>query len=74
MEHRGLRVDSGGRVHRPSLVKDHRGEELPAPACSTGIAGWDARRLHWTDDPVDCLRCLRLGAAQVIPAAQVALF
>lgn len=64
-------MDGRGRVHRPAMTTDHRGDELPAPACNTGVAGWDARRLRWTDAPVDCLRCLRRGPAEPIPAQQV---
>ncbi|MEU4406163.1 hypothetical protein AB0F88_16705 [Streptosporangium sp. NPDC023963] len=51
-------------MHHPTTSRDHRGEDLPALACNTGIAGWDVSRLHVTHDPVDCRRCLRLvGAA-----------
>lgn len=75
MSHRGVRLGTGGRVHRPSTATDHRGDLLPAPACNTGIAGWDARRLRFTEAPVDCLRCLRMaGAAEYVPLQQLAMF
>lgn len=59
-------------MHRPTMSADHRGEELPAFDCHTGIAGWDARRLHYTTSPINCLRCLAKGPAHPIP--QIALF
>lgn len=76
MEHRGVRVGVTGRVHRPGYSIDHRGVALPSPACNTGIAGWDARRLRFTDAPVDCLRCLHKGGAAVYvaPLQQLAVF
>ncbi|GAA2685477.1 hypothetical protein GCM10010412_072520 [Nonomuraea recticatena] len=63
VEDRGLRVDGSRVVHRPGTAIDHRGEELPAPDCHTGIAGWDVRRLRFTSRPITCKRCLRKGTA-----------
>jgi hypothetical protein len=72
MENRGLHVPGSRTVHEASTSTDHRGEELPAFACSTGLAGWDARRLRFTTAPVNCLRCLRRGAASA--SAELTLF
>jgi hypothetical protein len=72
MEDRGLHVPGSRTVHRAGTSTDHRGEALPAFACSTGLAGWDARRLKFTTAPVNCLRCLRQGTAT--PQAELTLF
>ncbi|MEU4228318.1 hypothetical protein AB0F17_28825 [Nonomuraea sp. NPDC026600] len=71
-----LRLENSRVVHLAGTSTDHRGDELPAAACHVGVAGWDARRMHASNAPVTCCRCLRLLAARQIPAriAQTALF
>lgn len=63
-----LRLDNSHIVHLAGTATDHRGETLPAPACHVGVAGWDPRRLHVSEAPVTCRRCLHLLEARQIPA------
>jgi hypothetical protein len=73
---RGLRVANSRVVHLAGTAPDHRGDELPAPACHVGIAGWDPRRLNSTTSPVTCVRCVRLIEARQLarPIEQLAVF
>ncbi|MEO3889103.1 hypothetical protein [Nonomuraea sp. B5E05] len=57
---RAVRVEGSRTVHLAGTGVDRHDEELPAPACHTGIAGWDPRRLRSSQAPVTCRRCLRL--------------
>jgi hypothetical protein len=63
----GLRLLDSGTVHLAGTARDHRGEDLPAPACHTGISGWDPTRLVATEAPVTCRRCVRLLEARQGP-------
>ena len=76
METRGLRVGNSRIVHLAGTAPDHRGVELPAPACHVGVSGWDARRLNATESPINCHRCVKLIAARqlAVPIKQLAIF
>ncbi|MFI7451391.1 hypothetical protein ACIBQX_28110 [Nonomuraea sp. NPDC049714] len=63
-----VRVEGSRTVHLAGTSVDRYDEELPAPACHTGIAGWDPRRLRSSDAPVNCRRCLRLISRRQLPA------
>ncbi|MBP2703540.1 hypothetical protein JOL79_06970 [Microbispora sp. RL4-1S] len=72
---RGIHVDGSGVVHLAGSSTDHHGEVLPSPGCNTGLAGWDPRRLRFTDAPINCRKCQRLIAARqlAVPVEQIAL-
>lgn len=70
----GLRLEGSSTVHLAGTSSDHRGENLPAPACHVGVGGWDPRRLKQTVAPVTCLRCRRLLANRQQPVEQLQLF
>ncbi|MFI7467441.1 hypothetical protein [Nonomuraea sp. NPDC049646] len=67
MEISGLRVEGSRTVHLAGTSVDRYDVELPAPACHTGIAGWDPRRLRPSEAPVNCRRCLRIIARSQLP-------
>ncbi|MFC5821816.1 hypothetical protein [Nonomuraea harbinensis] len=68
MEASALRVDNSRTTHLAGTSIDRYDVELPAPACHTGIAGWDSRRLRASTAPVNCRRCLRLLERRQTPA------
>ncbi|WP_219505337.1 hypothetical protein [Nonomuraea ceibae] len=62
-----VRVEGSRTVHLAGTSVDRYDEELPAPACRTGIAGWDPRRLRVSLAPVTCRRCLGLVQRRQMP-------
>ncbi len=65
---------STGTVHHLS-ESSWFGHRLPAPACQTGLAGWDPNRLEPTWAPVSCARCqATYGTGTTVLPGQLPLF
>lgn len=71
---RRVRVRASNVVHALGLARWLVGEQVPAPLCHVGIAGWELTAISPTDQPVTCGRCLRLIGVGEQVSPQLALF
>ncbi len=58
----GLRIGTSSVVHRTRYVQRDDGLDTPAPGCHQGYSPESWERLHPTDAPVTCRKCLTLPA------------
>lgn len=68
------RVRGSGTVHDVRSQQWIGGLDVPAPGCGIGISGFDLAAIEPTDEPVNCLRCLRRHDADLEAAGQMTIF